>query len=1098
MDIKSKFFRSVIEINPSTEYSTIPYNNFCDSLNSNLSKIIKSTFDNLDNFNEIKLNRNKIKKKRSKKPTKKTKLSISTRNINNLRTFLNDYRLSNNNEQNHKELNDKKKLNSKIDNNISNNKQIINKNKSNNKFKDIKRSVKALAKKNNYTKNTNSNDKFYNKKLNDEKLSDEYKKLICAEKLIENKQNQYIKKSLKMLNISRKNIMSKSIKKNQYLESQGCRLDNKLKNSFKINEKNIKSDKKLETPLKNNNQKNRVISKKLIRCHKNCSTLTNTIKKPLANNSNDFQRYRTIKYITGYFCNSNELKTINKYNGTFNNIRKPKVNSMEYISKINNELDRNKFSNLFFSNENFKENYLNDFNSKSSSTSSSGFDIYLKKNKRRKSDILQYIKNSKKKSKFMKKMMLQKKESEKLKKFLAFVELQKSIKENIKIKKHSNEKNDQRNTILLKQNQSTTKNSINSSSISSSLNANDFYINCYDINRLYTSQSSLLDKLNLKFNKSNLNSVNYFNNKIHKLDYNNKKKLRIGDNYCNNNDDYLVYNNFQKKNKNKNIGIKDNKSNINISEKEYIKIKKILSRLNFFIDKSMEETSNIKINRKNNKKMKNLKIIEKIANFKKIFENLLHRLQFLIKKIIFFNIIKYGELKFRYKIGLEQLVLLFKCRPFNELRLIQQKEYYNVILKQFYLPFIIRAFNKIKNFVIKQKTFIKASKIINHFIKKYVINQFLVFIENKEKSSKKESTDLKENVENKEKKEDITETSKKVMEKYNIKIKSMIDYFCYPLKKYAFVFLFNYSLKNNNKSGGSIIILNEENNTSDSQVIKKNLKQYNLSSNEILMDIKNSFSQSQNSNIKNNNENRKFNNESPFIESKLEEKIIDNIFFDKNKEQLELFTPLMNKNNNKNWQKNNVNKNNCYIKYNRNDYLNFCFDGGTNDSNEKNKLNNNKLDEEEDDDDSINYNFPQQNEESLKSENIIKNNSDLTPPSFDETTSLPLNKNDFNILNNEHEKSNNRCDRNKINFNYLTDEDKINENNNQEINIIDNTIEENEKGFNNEYNKYKIQNKYIDDNKIDEKEEENEEEYEEKEKKEGESFIRTKKNNKSF
>ena len=72
----------------------------------------------------------------------------------------------------------------------------------------------------------------------------------------------------------------------------------------------------------------------------------------------------------------------------------------------------------------------------------------------------------------------------------------------------------------------------------------------------------------------------------------------------------------------------------------------------------------------------------------------------------------FGEKKLRYKIGFEQLILLFKHKPFNNLRLLQQKEYYQVILKQFYMPYINRAFNTIKLYVYNQQRFSEANRIL--------------------------------------------------------------------------------------------------------------------------------------------------------------------------------------------------------------------------------------------------------------------------------------------------------------------------------------------------------------------------------------------------
>ena len=357
---KSKIVSSAIEINPSTEYSTKHCISFLDSKYSNFPTIKKNICNNENNFHEIKVSKNKIKNNNAKEPMEKTKLSILTQNINNSIVFLNQDKINNKNEQNQKLLKYKYKFNIKTDNTDIDNKQIPNSNKLNYKSKNSKKSTKSFRKKNSYIKINAT--KSCNKNYNDEKFSYEQIKPFRLGRLIENKQNQYIKEFSQMLEHSSKNIINKNIKKIQYLESQGYQLDDILKDSCETYDGKINNIyKTLETPVKNNKPKKRINSKLVTYYPNNSSTSSNTKKNRLFNISNELQKYNTIKNIAGYFRNNSKLKIKNKNKNFINKIRKPKIDSMEYVLKINSEVNRNKFSNLFATNENFHENFVNDW-----------------------------------------------------------------------------------------------------------------------------------------------------------------------------------------------------------------------------------------------------------------------------------------------------------------------------------------------------------------------------------------------------------------------------------------------------------------------------------------------------------------------------------------------------------------------------------------------------------------------------------------------------------------------------------------------------------------------------------------------------------------
>ena len=101
-----------------------------------------------------------------------------------------------------------------------------------------------------------------------------------------------------------------------------------------------------------------------------------------------------------------------------------------------------------------------------------------------------------------------------------------------------------------------------------------------------------------------------------------------------------------------------------------------------------------------------------LENYYKIFISLEDYLNSLTKKNALNDIITYGESRFSYKIGFENLVILIKSFPFNLLRMIYQRQYYKDVLRQFFIPYIRRAFNNINLYAFYLFKFSEINKAI--------------------------------------------------------------------------------------------------------------------------------------------------------------------------------------------------------------------------------------------------------------------------------------------------------------------------------------------------------------------------------------------------
>ena len=132
---------------------------------------------------------------------------------------------------------------------------------------------------------------------------------------------------------------------------------------------------------------------------------------------------------------------------------------------------------------------------------------------------------------------------------------------------------------------------------------------------------------------------------------------------------------------------------------------------------TMEDNKN-----KNEKKEYNFDE-EKLENYKEILTSLFEYLKLITQRNALNDIITYGDIKYKYRIGFEQLIILIKSIPFNIIRAIQQRQYYNFVFRQLFIPYIARAFHKLQLYCFYNKLFIKESKIIQIIFKKLIFKK---------------------------------------------------------------------------------------------------------------------------------------------------------------------------------------------------------------------------------------------------------------------------------------------------------------------------------------------------------------------------------------
>ena len=167
-------------------------------------------------------------------------------------------------------------------------------------------------------------------------------------------------------------------------------------------------------------------------------------------------------------------------------------------------------------------------------------------------------------------------------------------------------------------------------------------------------------------------------------------------------------------------------------------------------NKNNNKVEDINGNNKNKDKdnsIKNKLSEEKLENYKEILTSLFEYLKLITQRNALNDIITYGDMKYKYKIGFEQIIILIKSIPFNIIRAIQQSQYYNFVFRQLFIPYISKAFHKIKIYSSYNKFFIKYNQIMNYIFKKIIFRRIRTYRKKEIKNNIiSENQALKENI----------------------------------------------------------------------------------------------------------------------------------------------------------------------------------------------------------------------------------------------------------------------------------------------------------------------------------------------------------------
>ena len=895
------------------------------------------------NYNHIPNNNNSINKNQN---TNKFYNKIDNKKRNNIICSTNN---TNNNTINISSINKSKKLKSKN----------LRSKTSENSYAKSKNDISSFSKRKKYLvpvvkarKKTIENENSKKKVEIENEEENNSKKQIFVSQLLENKQNELIRDYQKYLSDFNQKLIKCNEKKLKFIQSEGYELDELLQDENSENNNSNDSidevdnekdeeenSKEIKTINSNNisspfekisidNNKEEVNDKKKNHEEKEEYNLVlrkkQNIKNKNINNYSDINGNEKITEDTNHNIMSSDkftnsyINTSNTYRNNQSGIRKPRIDSLEFVFKINSQVDSNRIidylskmetiqeknnlnnnnnNNIDKENNNINEEENNDSNIIENATNSNF--IYKKQNCRTKEEIQEFMKNNKQKIKDKEIQLKTLKDNEKMKKFMNFVQLQKNIEDNLNLINC-------KNTI-------TNENNISSSSessLSSSLNQQDFYVNCFEAQKIFSSEDKnipLIDNNNEVQDEEDINissgeeSHNYINgNKKRKIKNEKKTKRKLNEedfdkiksviNKLNslidnsvktmnnknskNNNLKLINNNYHNENINNNLKneLADNKDNNDIMPIDSLKNSNSNSNSNQNITNNVitekdaeyeeeniipnksNEMSNFNDNNKDNNQQKALtpdKIKynfseEELNNYNEIFTSIFNYLKLITQRNILNDIICYGDLKFRYKIGFEQLILIFKHKPFNILRLLQQREYYQVILKQFYIAYIRRAFNNIKLYVFNTQIFSEANRIINQIYSVIFFKRLFFYIEIKEDFYNDNQTieEEKSSIRNSEreivsnengshsnslsKRNEIEEKQKNWDEEDEIEMlhnifNSLINIIANPLKKFGFHQLYEYS-KNIENRNVSLKELNDSKNINIDQIKEENNK----------------------------------------------------------------------------------------------------------------------------------------------------------------------------------------------------------------------------------------------------------------------------------
>ena len=607
-----------------------------------------------------------------------------------------------------------------------------------------------------------------------EEMSDQMKIILCS-KLIENKQKEYLYEYNKYLNDYNYKLLENNKKKLRFFDEEDIEFDNMMQDNVDMEDKieEVHENEEIEEKMTKNDKEEKIDEFHAKNINNN-NILNNEINDNNKDNIIDNNEIPLDSNVNNQMENNqmenNEENNEENNNLSNNNIfafsqRKPKIDTLEYMFKISNNLDHNKILNYI---DNIKESHEEEVESEQNEESSYAYD---NKNKRNKEEIYEYMKNNRKKIKDKEIKLKEEKGNSDMKKFLGIVQLEESIKNNlsekatletIKSKKaaikppnieenYNSEENDEKNQNL----DLTDK-----SSVSSSMDQQNFFLNCYEAQKIYTT---------INYNDSilkNLEDINYINNPNENYEISpSYDKINLSSNNRNNRQK-LIKNNSPKKK------VNDSKKNSSNSI-DYYEIKKVIDRLNNFIEqyKSVKDTKLNEIEEKINNNLnkgtdnKTIKIDseinnidsldeepkiecresdknfnfteEELENYYQIFTSIFSYLQLIIKRNTLNHIITYGEKRYRFQIGFEQLIILCKHQTFNFLRLLQQREYYELILKKFYLPYLLRAYNSIKLF---------SYQSIKNKSKNVLIREKKIIIEEEKESKSSESSIAKNKI----------------------------------------------------------------------------------------------------------------------------------------------------------------------------------------------------------------------------------------------------------------------------------------------------------------------------------------------------------------
>ena len=603
-------------------------------------------------------------------------------------------------------------LNSINTNNLMKSLQKVKENEINNKNEKKEEKCDDFRKKRNITINENINERRFKKKKDIKKYIEVKKKMI--------KKNDIEKKQKEKDDELRKYIELSKLQENIF-NSSGNNFNN-IKHLFNI--KNNDKHKK-EKDIKNGSNDVLYSSESTI-CDKNNYYLgildvqnlynkNNLIKVDknndkinynydYINNQNYNQNYNLPKEKELYIeANNNGIKS--KDMETNNNIKNNKCinnNINDNLNKIGNDkkdkIELNEININIIDNNKNSININNNVNDK---------EIYEKcqntlekANKIIGGEKVEYLINNFKNIKFAKNAMNEKEKEKE--------------KEREKEKEEEEEKecliNDFKNDYSFKMNDS---------------NEND--MNSYKTSKFYNSQASSEDKRNDPTDDKNDTIKQNLNERSIKniLDNNEKEKYETfkGDEdntYEDNND----INNSEINNENKNNA--QNTPSIQLPPTI-----QLISGSDTLEDKKNKMNN---INDNNEQKKEYIFTEEQLEKYKEILSSLNEYLKLITQRNTLNEIITYGDMKYKYKIGIEQLIILIKSMPFNIIRAIQQAQYYNFFFRQLFIPYISRAFNVLKFYSFYHQILVKFGQKMKNILKKIILKEIKCFSDKMKKN----------------------------------------------------------------------------------------------------------------------------------------------------------------------------------------------------------------------------------------------------------------------------------------------------------------------------------------------------------------------------